>query len=161
MLIINAAPEQARQFQSFKFAQGQVYVIDVALTSAAVGGKFNLTDSSRPTVFRITGQSQSLRLKTSRAVMSEISKLMRKPGEKPSTKATANQQIAFHIRQLENAVRARVALHECTSAGVANVYPVMEVRASGASEAEQINVRLMATVIVGATGSELLSNPLL
>jgi len=163
MLIVNPAPEQARAYPSFKFAAGQVYVIDVALTTAALGGKYNVTDAARPTVFRVTGQSQSLRLKTSRAVMGEIGKLIRRPGEKPPTstsKPTANQQIAFHIRQLENAIRARVALHECTSAGVANAYPVMEVRASGACEADQVNVRLMATVVVGDSRCELITNPI-
>lgn len=166
MLTVNPIGDQSRTNPSFKFSAGQVYVIDVALTTATIGGKFNLSDTAKTTVYRVTGQAQSLRLKTSRAVMGEIGKLMRRPGEKPhsstasNTKVSPNQQIAFHIRQLENAVRARVALHECTSSGVAVAYPVMEVRAAGSPESELANVRLMATILVGAESSELITHPI-
>lgn len=129
MFVVNPTEEQARILEPCKFAAHDVVVLDIAVSLPTAGGtgKVRPADDVRPTVYRRTGESHGLRLKTSRAILHEVT-------QKFGT-------MAFTLRQLDSPMRGRLALTECCQNGVAALYDVLR-------ERQALTARLMMTVVV-------------
>ena len=83
MIVVNPAEGQAKMIQECTFANYDAFVIDVSLSSGE--GAIKSSEAYRTTVYKRTEESYALRLKTSRAVLSEISSKF--------------GQMAFNVRQ--------------------------------------------------------------
>jgi len=109
-IILNPSEAQKRDFESATFAEGEVYGIDV-LISTGEDGKARL-EESRTTIFqRDSTVTYQLKMKNSRAVFSEVQK---KAGAFP-----------FNIRTLEDEKRARMGLQEAVQHSLVRPYEVI------------------------------------
>ncbi|PJF19062.1 DNA-binding protein, 42 kDa [Paramicrosporidium saccamoebae] len=130
MIIVNPSDQQAKMVQPCVFSNYDVFVVDVAISSAE--GKVEPNDNLRTNIYCRTGDTYSLRLKTSRAVVSEASSRF--------------GTMAFHIRQLEDSTKARMGLLECTQHGVTNAYEVLE------DKKDALTARVMFTTVLLPAG---------
>ncbi|KAJ7903449.1 peptidase M24, structural domain-containing protein [Mycena olivaceomarginata] len=109
-IILNPSEAQKRDFESATFAEGEVYGIDV-LVSSGEDGKAR-TEEARTSIFqRDSAVTYQLKMKNSRAVFSEVQK---KAGAFP-----------FNIRSLEDEKRSRMGLQEAVQHGLVKPYEVI------------------------------------
>ncbi|KAI0001479.1 peptidase M24, structural domain-containing protein [Russula compacta] len=109
-IILNPAEGQRRDFEAVTFAEGEVYGIDI-LVSSGEDGKARL-EESRTTIYqRDHTVTYQLKMKTSRAVFSEVQK---KAGPFP-----------FNVRVLEDEKRARMGLQEAVQHSLVKPYEVV------------------------------------
>lgn len=102
-------PEQQSKVESCKFEEGEVWAVDLVFSTG--DGKPREVDE-RTTVFkRNVEQVYQLRLKASRAILSEIDKKF--------------PHFPFSIRNLDEEKKARVAVVECSTHGLLQAYPVL------------------------------------
>jgi hypothetical protein len=132
-IILNPGEGQKKDFETITFAEGEVYGIDV-LVSSGEDGKVRLTrlllgrlcvffyimmnvvqarpEETRTTIYqREHTVSYQLKMKTSRAVFSEVQK---KAGPFP-----------FNVRVLEDEKRARMGLQEAVQHSLVKPYDVV------------------------------------
>ncbi|KAK0450236.1 proliferation-associated protein 1 [Armillaria borealis] len=109
-IILNPSEAQKRDFEAATFAEGEVYGIDI-LISSGEDGKARI-EESRTTLFqRDSAITYQLKMKTSRAVFSEVQK---KAGAFP-----------FNVRVLEDEKRARMGLQEAVQHSLVKPYEVI------------------------------------
>ncbi|KAJ6521312.1 peptidase M24, structural domain-containing protein [Mycena capillaripes] len=109
-IILNPSEAQKRDFESATFAEGEVYGIDV-LVSSGEDGKARM-EEARTTIYqRDSAVTYQLKMKNSRAVFSEVQK---KAGAFP-----------FNIRSLEDEKRSRMGLQEAVQHGLVKPYEVI------------------------------------
>ncbi|KAJ7928937.1 proliferation-associated protein 1 [Mycena leptocephala] len=109
-IILNPSEAQKRDFEGATFAEGEVYGIDV-LVSSGEDGKARM-EEARTTIFqRESTVTYQLKMKNSRAVFSEVQK---KAGAFP-----------FNIRSLEDEKRSRMGLQEAVQHGLVKPYEVI------------------------------------
>ncbi|KAL0065083.1 hypothetical protein AAF712_007919 [Marasmius tenuissimus] len=106
-VILNPSEAQKRDFEAATFAEGEVYGIDI-LVSTGEDGKARV-EESRTTIYqRDSAVTYQLKMKNSRAVFSEVQK---KAGAFP-----------FNIRVLEDEKRARMGLQEAVQHSLVKPY---------------------------------------
>ncbi|KAJ7773357.1 peptidase M24, structural domain-containing protein [Mycena metata] len=109
-IILNPSEQQKRDFETATFAEGEVYGIDV-LVSSGEDGKARM-EEARTTIYqRESTVTYQLKMKNSRAVFSEVQK---KAGAFP-----------FNIRSLEDEKRSRMGLQEAVQHGLVKPYEVI------------------------------------
>ncbi|KAL0577130.1 hypothetical protein V5O48_004844 [Marasmius crinis-equi] len=109
-IILNPSEGQKRDFEAATFAEGEVYGIDI-LVSTGEDGKAR-AEESRTTIYqRDSTVTYQLKMKNSRAVFSEVQK---KAGAFP-----------FNIRVLEDEKRARMGLQEAVQHSLVKPYEVV------------------------------------
>jgi len=109
-VILNPGEGQKKDFETITFAEGEVYGIDI-LVSSSEDGKAR-SEETRTTIYqRDHTVSYQLKMKTSRAVFSEVQK---KAGPFP-----------FNVRVLEDEKRARMGLQEAVHHNLVKPYEVM------------------------------------
>jgi curved DNA binding protein len=107
-IILNPTDSQRREFESVTFEEGEVYGVDILVSPGT--GKVTSRETGT-TVYKKADITYQLRLKTSRAVFSEVQK---KAGDFP-----------FSLRTLEDPKRARMGLQECQNHGLIVPYDVL------------------------------------
>lgn len=143
MIVVRPAEGQARLIPEVTLANYDVFVIDISLSSGS--GSIRSSDARASTVYKRTEETYPLRLKTSRAVLSEIS--------------SRYGQMAFSLRQLGSDLdggmaRIRMALNEATQHGVTSAYEVLEETDKGA-----LTARCQFTVILTPNGPLQITDP--
>ncbi|TCD61120.1 Curved DNA-binding protein (42 kDa protein) [Steccherinum ochraceum] len=109
-IILNPSESQKKEFETATFAEGEVWGVDI-LISSGEDGKARL-EESRTTVYqKDSNVTYQLKMKTSRAVFSEVQK---SAGAFP-----------FNIRSLEDEKRARLGLQEAVQHGLVKPYEVI------------------------------------
>ncbi|TFK49956.1 proliferation-associated protein 1 [Heliocybe sulcata] len=109
-IILNPSEQQKKDFETATFAENEVYGVDI-LVSTGEDGKAR-TEESRTTVYqRESTVTYQLKMKTSRAVFSDVQK---KAGAFP-----------FNIRVLEDEKRARLGLQEAVQHNLVKPYEVV------------------------------------
>ncbi|KAF9787508.1 proliferation-associated protein 1 [Thelephora terrestris] len=109
-IVLNPTEAQRREFDTVTFAEGEVWGIDV-LVSSGEDGKARL-EESRTTIYQKDSTvTYQLKMKTSRAVFSEVQK---KAGAFP-----------FNVRVLEEEKKARLGLQEAVQHGLVKPYEVI------------------------------------
>jgi len=109
-IILNPGEGQKKDFETITFAEGEVYGIDI-LISSGEDGKAR-SEETRTTIYqREHTVSYQLKMKTSRAVFSEVQK---KAGPFP-----------FNVRVLEDEKRARMGLQEAVQHSLVKPYEVV------------------------------------
>ncbi|KAF5359191.1 hypothetical protein D9756_003118 [Leucocoprinus leucothites] len=109
-VILNPSEAQRREFEAATFAEGEVYGIDI-LISSGEDGKAR-AEESRTTIYqRDSTVTYQLKMKTSRAVFTEVQK---KAGSFP-----------FNVRILEDEKRARMGLQEAVQHSLVKPYDVI------------------------------------
>jgi curved DNA binding protein len=109
-IILNPNEQQRRDTDTAVFAEGEIYGIDI-LVSSAEDGKCRVEESRTSIYQRSTEVTYQLKMKTSRAVFSEIQK---KAGPFP-----------FTIRCLEDEKRSRMGVQEAVAHGLLKPYDVL------------------------------------
>ncbi|KAH9942769.1 proliferation-associated protein 1 [Amylocystis lapponica] len=109
-IILNPSESQKKDFEGVTFAENEVYGVDI-LISSGEDGKARL-EESRTTIYqKDSNVTYQLKMKTSRAVFSEVQK---KSGAFP-----------FNLRCLEDEKRARLGLQEAVQHGLVKQYEVI------------------------------------
>jgi len=109
-IILNPSESQRTGFESATFAENEIYGMDI-LVSSATDGKAR-EEESRTTIYsRVSDVTYQLKLKTSRAVFSEVQK---KAGAFP-----------FNIRTFEDEKKARMGLQEAVQHGLVRPYDIV------------------------------------
>ncbi|KAI0091189.1 proliferation-associated protein 1 [Irpex rosettiformis] len=109
-IILNPSEAQKKEFDTATFAEGEVWGIDI-LVSSGEDGKARVEDS-RTTIYQKDSTiTYQLKMKTSRAVFSEVQK---KAGDFP-----------FNIRSLEDEKKARLGLQEAVQHALVKPYDVI------------------------------------
>lgn len=75
-VVLNPTPEHRREEASKNFEEGEVYGVDVLITSSTDGKA--RTEEARTTIYKKTDISYQLKMKTSRTVFAEIQKKVRR-----------------------------------------------------------------------------------
>ncbi|KAJ6576595.1 peptidase M24, structural domain-containing protein [Mycena vulgaris] len=109
-IILNPSEAQKRDFEGATFAEGEVYGIDV-LVSSGEDGKARMEEARTSIFQRDSTVTYQLKMKNSRAVFSEVQK---KAGAFP-----------FNIRSLEDEKRSRMGLQEAVQHGLVKPYEVI------------------------------------
>jgi curved DNA binding protein len=109
-IVLNPSEAQKREFDTVTFAEGEVWGVDILVTSGE-DGKARL-EESRTTIYQKDSTvTYQLKMKTSRFVFSEVQK---KAGAFP-----------FNIRVLEDEKKARLGLQEAVQHGLVKPYEVI------------------------------------
>ncbi|KAJ3866041.1 MAG: proliferation-associated protein 1 [Lentinula lateritia] len=114
-IILNPSETQKRDFEAATFAEGEVYGVDI-LVSSGEDGKARVEESRTTLYQRDSTVTYQLKMKTSRTVLSEVQK---KAGAFP-----------FNIRTLEDEKRARMGLQEAVQHSLVKPYDVVYTPAS-------------------------------
>ncbi|KAJ3835361.1 proliferation-associated protein 1 [Lentinula raphanica] len=109
-IILNPSETQKRDFEAATFAEGEVYGIDI-LVSSGEDGKARMEETRTTLYQRDSTITYQLKMKTSRAVFSEVQK---KAGAFP-----------FNVRFLEDEKRARMGLQEAVQHSLVKPYEVV------------------------------------
>ncbi|KAG6853973.1 hypothetical protein C0991_011835 [Blastosporella zonata] len=109
-IILNPSEGQKRDFETATFAEGEVYGMDV-LISSGEDGKARIEDTRTTIYQRDSTITYQLKMKNSRAVFSEVQK---KAGAFP-----------FNIRSLEDEKRSRMGLQEAVQHSLVKPYEVV------------------------------------
>ncbi|KAF7374821.1 Proliferation-associated protein 1 [Mycena sanguinolenta] len=109
-IILNPSEAQKRDFEGATFAEGEVYGIDI-LVSSGEDGKARMEEARTSIFQRESTVTYQLKMKNSRAVFSEVQK---KAGAFP-----------FNIRSLEDEKRSRMGLQEAVQHGLVKPYEVI------------------------------------
>lgn len=131
MLLVHPTAEQSKMVPDCTFQPYDVLALDIALSAGS--GKLVFPEH-RPTIYKRTTHHHSLRLKTSRVVLADVT--ARFGG------------MAFSLRDMENVARARMAVQECCQHQVMTAYEVLQEQEKG-----KITARVMLTVMVQPDGS--------
>jgi curved DNA binding protein len=111
-IILNPTEEQRRQFQVSEFASGEVYSIDVLMTTSE-DAKGRPSQKYRTTIYkRLPDAQYSLKMQTSRKVYSEITQ-----------KADC---MPFNLRAADDEKKARMGVVECAKHGLLLPYDIIE-----------------------------------
>lgn len=135
-ILQNPSDEQKSNYKKEEFEANEVYAIDVVCSS---GDGKAIARETRTTVYKKTGTSYQLKMKTSRAVFSEIA-------QKFTT-------MPFSLRALEDEKKARMGVVECQSHGLVEAFPVLWEK-EGTFVAQY-----KYTAIIGANGTVRITNP--
>ncbi|KAI0833520.1 proliferation-associated protein 1 [Trametes gibbosa] len=109
-IILNPSEAQKKEFETVTFAENEVWGVDI-LISSGEDGKARL-EESRTTIYQKESTvTYQLKMKTSRAVFSEVQK---KAGAFP-----------FNLRYLEDEKRARLGLQEAVQHNLVKPYEVI------------------------------------
>lgn len=126
-IILNPSPEQRKQHKSCEFESGEIWTVDVIVSSGE--GKTKNSEI-RTTIFkRIPNASYSLKMQSSRKVFSEIS--------------TKCGYMPFSLTQLEDETKARVGTLECSKHGLLLPYDILEDSQKGAVVAQFLFTALL------------------
>ncbi|WVQ84122.1 DNA-binding protein, 42 kDa [Cryptococcus sp. DSM 104549] len=110
-VLLNPSPELKRDHETATFEEGEVYGVDILVVSGS-NGKAK-ADPSRTSIYkRANDVNYQLKMKTSRAVFSEIQK---KAGAFP-----------FSLRALDDEKRARMGVQEAVSHGLLKPYDIVQ-----------------------------------
>ncbi|WVR04580.1 DNA-binding protein, 42 kDa [Kwoniella sp. DSM 27419] len=109
-ILLNPSPELKRDHESATFEEGEVYGVDV-LVVTGTNGKAK-ADPSRTSIYKKADINYQLKMKTSRAVFSEIQK---KAGAFP-----------FTLRALDDEKRARMGVQEAVAHGLLKPYDIVQ-----------------------------------
>ncbi|KAH8117817.1 proliferation-associated protein 1 [Phellopilus nigrolimitatus] len=109
-IILNPGEQQKKDFETATFAEYEVYGIDILVTSGE-DGKARTEDAKATVYQRDSTVSYQLKMKTSRAVFSEVQK---KAGAFP-----------FNIRVLDDEKKARMGLQEACQHALVKPYDVI------------------------------------
>lgn len=129
--ILAPSESQKKGREKFTFEQGEVYGVDILVSSGE--GKVKPSGSVKTTIYKKTNLSYDLKLKASRATLSEI-----------SSKAGT---MAFNLRALEDEKKSRLGLAECINHQLVLPYDVLHEK-----EGEFI-AQFMTTVLLMPSGS--------
>ncbi|PAV16518.1 proliferation-associated 1 [Pyrrhoderma noxium] len=109
-IILNPSEQQRRDFETVTFAENEVYGVDILISSGEDGK--SRPEDAKPTVYqRDSTVTYQLKMKTSRAVFSEVQK---KAGAFP-----------FNIRVLDDEKKARMGLQEACQHSLVKPYDVI------------------------------------
>jgi curved DNA binding protein len=131
-IVFRPTEAQAKTLVEAAFAPGDVFCIDVAV-SAGEGKTAPLAPEVRTTVYARNAVTYALKLKTSRAVFSEIQ--------------AKHGAMAFHLRTLEDPVKSRMAIAECVAHQLLQPYDVQAEKDEAA-----LTARFMFTAAVMPAG---------
>ncbi|CAK5269378.1 unnamed protein product, partial [Mycena citricolor] len=109
-IILNPSEAQKRDFEGATFAEGEVWGIDI-LVSSGDDGKARVEEARTSIYQRDSTVTYQLKMKNSRAVFSEVQK---KSGAFP-----------FNVRSLEDEKRSRMGLQEAVQHGLVKPYEVI------------------------------------
>ncbi|WVQ97968.1 DNA-binding protein, 42 kDa [Kwoniella sp. CBS 9459] len=112
-VLLNPTPELKRDHETAIFEEGEVYGVDVLVVTGA-NGKAK-ADPSRTSIYKKADINYQLKMKTSRAVFSEIQK---KAGPFP-----------FSLRALDDEKRARMGVQEAVAHGLLKPYDIVQTTA--------------------------------
>lgn len=130
-IILNPAKEHKNQTESHDFSQYDVWGLDI-LVSTSEDGK--VTNSKhKTTLFKLTGNSYALRLKSSHLALKEFKDKVKGP-------------FPANIRQFDDPRKVRVGLIECTNHQVVLPYDVME------GKPQDSIAQFFTTVTIGPKG---------
>jgi curved DNA binding protein len=114
-IVLNPTEEQRRRYTPTEFALGEVYGVDVLVTSSAEDAKCHASQKYRTTIFkRIPDASYSLKIQTSRKLLTEITQ-----------KA---DYMPFNLRHADSEVKARLGAAECAKHGLLLPHDVIETK---------------------------------
>ncbi|CAH2354501.1 putative curved DNA-binding protein [[Candida] railenensis] len=109
-IILNPSKENKTQVDTFKFEENEVYGMDILVSTSAEG---KVKESSYKTsLYKITGNSYALKMKSSHQVLGEF-------------KEKCGGPFPYNIKNLEDARKARMGLIECCNHQVMLDYKVM------------------------------------
>ncbi|KAK1926455.1 peptidase M24, structural domain-containing protein [Papiliotrema laurentii] len=109
-ILLNPSPELKRDHETATFEEGEVYGVDILLVTGPDGKA--KPDPSRTSIYKKADINYQLKMKTSRAVFSEIQK---KAGAFP-----------FTLRALEDEKRARMGVQEAVAHGLLKPYDIVQ-----------------------------------
>ncbi|KAF9989839.1 Curved DNA-binding protein (42 kDa protein), partial [Modicella reniformis] len=112
-IILNPTESQRQDFDKCTFGENEVYCVDIIISSG--DGKIK-NSSTRTSIYKKTSTNYSLKMQTSRVVLSDIIKRF--------------GQFPFNLRQMEDERKARMGLLECIKHNVVAAYDVMEEKES-------------------------------
>ncbi|WWC59323.1 DNA-binding protein, 42 kDa [Kwoniella dejecticola CBS 10117] len=112
-ILLNPTPELKRDHETVTFEEGEVYGVDVLVVTGS-NGKAK-ADPSRTSIYKKADINYQLKMKTSRAVFSEIQK---KAGAFP-----------FTLRALDDEKRARMGVQEAVAHGLLKPYDIVQTTA--------------------------------
>jgi len=135
-IFFNPIDSQKKEYKVDEFAENEVYTIDILISTGE--GKARKSEL-KTTVFKKTNATYLLKLKTSRAVLSEVT--------------TKFNMMPFNIRSLEDEKKARMGLMECVSHGLITPYEILYEK-----EGEFVGL-FKFTVAILANGTTIISNP--
>lgn len=136
-IIINPTDSQKSQVDSFEFEVGQVFGLDILISTGE--GKVKQTEL-RTTIYKLTGNSYQLKLKSSHAVLNEIKK-----------KATS---YPFAIKNLEDPTKGRTGLKENVSHGIMTAYDVYQEKEKEVVAQVYVTVAVTKNGLVKLTSTE-------
>lgn len=135
-IVLNPTETQKKDILKTEFEEHEVYAVDISISTGE--GKVKPNGQDRPTIFKKTDQTYSLKLKTSRAILNEIT--------------TSFGPMAFHISHLKDEKKARLGMIECISHQLLQPYePLYE------KDSEYV-ASFMFTVIISSSGPILLTD---
>lgn len=117
-IILNPLPKNRKQMGTFKFAENEVYALDVLMTTAP-NGKVRSTDL-RTSLYKLTGNQYALRMKMSHKTLADLREHL-------------SGLFPVNIREFEDNSRARGGLVEACNHNVVLPYEVV-----GAKEGEYV-----------------------
>ncbi|KAJ7285090.1 peptidase M24, structural domain-containing protein [Mycena rebaudengoi] len=127
-IILNPSEGQKRDFEGATFAEGEVYGMDV-LISSGEDGKARMEEARTSIYQRDSTVSYQLKMKNSRAIFSEVQK---KAGAFP-----------FNVRSLEDEKRSRMGLQEAVQHGLVKPYEVIYTPANTVVAAFHFTIALL------------------
>jgi len=130
-IVLNPS-EQQRSYERCDFEEGEIWAIDVLISSSAEAKPKE--SEYRTTVFRKTSTTYQLKMKTSRAVLSEVT--------------TKFGLFPFVLRALEDEKRARMGIQECATHQVVSPYPVYVEKEEG-----EVVAQFLFTVLLTPSGT--------
>ena len=108
-IILNPSENQRKEVPEFEFEQGQVYALDIMVTT---GDGKTKPQETRTTVYkRNPDANYQLKMKTSRAVFSQVQKEC--------------GTMAFSLSSLEDEKKSRLGIVECSTHGLVVPYDVL------------------------------------
>jgi len=135
-IFFNPTDAQRKDYKVEQFAENEVYTIDILISTGE--GKTKRSEL-KTNVFKKTKETYLLKMKTSRAVLSEVT--------------TKFNMMGFNIRALEDEKKARMGFVECVSHGLLTPYDVLYEK-----EGEFVGL-FKFTVAVLPSGTSVISNP--
>eukprot|EP00842_Homolaphlyctis_polyrhiza_P005429 jgi/Hompol1/5888/HPOL_002602-RA len=108
-IVLNVPEQQRRDVTEATFAEGDVYGIDIVVSTGQ--GKARPVDTRTTVYKRNPDSTYQLKLKTSRAVLTEVLK--------------NHKTMAFSLRHLEDEKAARMGIVECAKYGLVSPYHVL------------------------------------
>jgi curved DNA binding protein len=135
-IFFNPIESQKKEYSVFEFAENEVYTIDILVSTGE--GKTKRSEL-KTNVFKKTKDTYLLKMKTSRAVLSEVQNKF--------------NMMAFNIRSLDDEKKTRMGLVECITHQLVIPYDIL-------CEKEGELVALYKfTIALTSSGSVLLTNP--